>query len=341
MTRRFRLTATACVIAVSICGVAAADESEVAEQLFREGHALLKEQRYTDACSKFAESELHDKASGTLLALAYCQELAKTFASAQASYAAAADLAKAENQGERQRAATDRAEALARRVSTLTVEVPEALQTLPGLRITNNGIELARASWGHPVPSDGGTFDIQVTAVNRQPWSKQVELGAEQERSVVTVPMLAEVAPSTLEHAGPRTALLAPSAPPAPPPRYWSTQRIVGWSAVGAGTIAGVAALYFTASAKSAENDVQDMLRAEEAAPPSSRVPWDSAGHAREADGRRAAGLAQGFAVTSGALLIGGAALVIIGAEKRDHEAPSVSLGVVPGLAQVNYARAF
>ena len=60
-------------------------------------------------------------------------------------------------------------------------------------------------------------------------------------------------------------------------------------------------------------------------------------------DGERAQSLAQGFGVASGVLLLGGAALLLFGSDKAkaEHAPPSVSLAVVPGIAQLNYANAF
>ncbi len=335
------------LLGLALAAPVVASEPDVAEELFRDGHALLKEHRYPEACSKFAESQRRDPASGTLLALAYCQELAGLLASARASYVAAAELARTEQQDERQRAATERAASLAERVSTLTVNVPQALSELPTLVVKSNGVELIRSAWGQPVPSDGGSIDVVVTASDRSPWSTHLELGAERDQRVVTVPLLSglvassPVAPPVVPPNATSSAAVMPSAPLPAERGYWNTPRVVGWAALGAGAVAGLGALYFVASAKSAQTDVQDTLIAEEAAPPSARAPWDSVGHAREEDGRRAQALAQGFGVASGVLLVGGAALLLFGSGSREREAPSVSLSIVPGAGQIHYAASF
>src|SRR3954462_13991142 len=84
-----------------------------ADETFLAGKELLKDKRYAEACAKFQESQTADPASGTLLALAYCQELSGLLASSWASYIAAANLAQREGHPERQAAANERAEALA------------------------------------------------------------------------------------------------------------------------------------------------------------------------------------------------------------------------------------
>jgi hypothetical protein len=339
-------SAAALLFAYSISGRAAADETDLAEQLFREGHALLKEQRYSEACPKFAASEQRDPASGTLLALAYCQELGHLLASARTSYVAAAELARAEKQEDRQRAATERAEALTTRLSTLTVEVPAALWDLPGLRVTHNGVELPRADWGRPVPTDGGALTVQVSAANRAPWSSQVLLGVERDQQVVVVPLLAPVdvaAPLPPPPPGPRVAPLPQPPAPPPEPRYWTIPHAVGWAAIGAGAASGVTALYFVFAAKSAQSDVENALRADanQNGPAGSRATWDSSGHGRELDGQHAQALAQGFGIASGALLLGGAALVIFGKNETEQAKSSVSLGIGPGVTRLNCTGAF
>jgi hypothetical protein len=337
------LALTAFLIGFCVVGNAWADEPEVAEQLFREGHALLKEHRYSEACPKFAESQRRDPASGTLLALAYCQELASLLASAQASYVAAAELARAEKQDDRERAATERAQALTERLSTVTINVPEALWELPSLSVKSNGVELERAIWGRPVPSDGGNFEIEVSAANRTPWSTHLLLAVERDQRVVTVPLLSEPSEAALPTLGPRSSAVVVSAPPTLDQHYWTTPRVVGWAAIGTGAVAGIVSLYCTVAAKSAQNDVEGLLHAEEnqTGPASSRIPWDASGHAREVDGRRDQALAQGFGVASGALILGGAALVLFGSNKGEHQAPSVSLAIAPGAAHVGYAKSF
>src|SRR5688572_5422386 len=95
-----------------------------ADESFREGHALLRERRYAEACPKFEQSQRQDPASGTLLALAYCQELSGQLATSWANYLAAAQLAEREGHPERQSAASERVQVLASRVSRLTVVAP-------------------------------------------------------------------------------------------------------------------------------------------------------------------------------------------------------------------------
>jgi len=342
--RRFGfLAAAAMLIGIALPGRALGEETSVAEQLFRDAHALMKERRYSEACPKFAESQQRDPASGTLLALAYCQELANLLATAQASYTAAAELARSENQEERRSAATARAAALTGRISTITVNVPQGLAAIPSLVVKSNGVEVPRTAWGWPIPSDGGNHVIEASASGRQSWSTQVLLGPERDQRVVSVPMLEDASPPLISPAPlvttPATVDTSSSAH-----RYWTTPRVIGWSALGAGVAAGVAALYFADSAHSAQTEVNNALNAEQSASVTMRPTWDSFGSAREADGQRAQTLSEVFGVTAGVLVLGGVALAIFtpdNATKTESTSPNVSLVVLPGMAQLGYAGKF
>ena len=81
---------------------AAAQDTTKADETFHAGRELMKDGKLAEACPKFEESQKADPAPGTLLALAYCQELSGLLASAHANYLAAADLASKEGQPEKQ-----------------------------------------------------------------------------------------------------------------------------------------------------------------------------------------------------------------------------------------------
>ena len=86
--------------------------STEADETFHAARALLKDKRYAEACPKFEESQRQDPASGTLLAIAYCQELSGLLATSWSNYLAAAQLPEREGHTDRKSAATERARAL-------------------------------------------------------------------------------------------------------------------------------------------------------------------------------------------------------------------------------------
>jgi hypothetical protein len=169
---------------------ALADDSKEADETFHAGRALLKDKRYADACPKFEESERQDPASGTLLALAYCQELSGLLATSWTNYIAAAELAEREGHTDRQAAATERAQALAARLSKLTVVVPRELLTLPGFHLMRDGIEFERASFNIPVATNGGSHAFEATAPGRTSWTSTVTLQNEHDNKTLVLPIL-------------------------------------------------------------------------------------------------------------------------------------------------------
>jgi hypothetical protein len=107
-----------------------------------------------------------------------------------ANYFAAAQLAEREGQSQRQAAAAERARSLGARVSKLTVVVPPELLSLPGFHLLRDGIEFERASFGIPIPIDGGTHAFIATAPNRAPWSSTVTLYSERDQKTLVLPIL-------------------------------------------------------------------------------------------------------------------------------------------------------
>src|SRR5687768_15355299 len=158
---------------------ALAQDSTRADETFHAGKELMKDGKLAEACPKFEESQRADPASGTLLALAYCQELSGMLASSHANYLAAAGLAAKEAQAERQRAAAERAESLAKRYSTLTILVPAELSREAGLKIKRDGIELDRTAYNVRIPLNGGTHAVEVTAPGRERWAGVITLQTE------------------------------------------------------------------------------------------------------------------------------------------------------------------
>ncbi len=184
------LLVTLCAVCPRAASAGEPDEEKGADETFHEGRALLKDKRYGEACPKFEESQRKDPASGTLLALAYCQELSGLLATSWTSYLAAAQLAEREGHPDRQASARERAATVATRVSKLTVVVPPELLSLPGFHLLRDGFEFERASFGMAVPTDGGTHAFQASAPGRVPWTSTVTLLAEHDQKTLILPVL-------------------------------------------------------------------------------------------------------------------------------------------------------
>ena len=222
-----------------------------ADEAFDAGRALLKDKRYSDACPKFAESQRQDPASGTLLALAYCQELSGLLATSRASYLAAARLAEREGHRDRQVAALERAQALASRVSRITVIVPHELLVLPGFHLLRDGIEFERASFSIAVATDGGSHAFEASAPGRVPWTTTVNLFAEGDQKSLVLPVLDSVQPGDSAVGSPR----APLAKDAPEPSSKLTLERVSLGLAAASIVALGVGTGFALRASSKDDD--------------------------------------------------------------------------------------
>lgn len=233
---------------------AAAQDTTKADETFHAGRQLMKDGKFADACPKFEESQRADPASGTLLALAYCQELSGLLASSHANYLAAADLAAKEGQAERQKAAIERVAILAKRLSTLTLLVPPELMRLPGLKILRDGIELERASYNVALPLNGGTHAIEATAPDRERWAGVITLHTEADHKTLQLPQLEPNQGAFIELAGPRRPAAEGALVEATAARRWR-QASLGLALAGAVGVG--ASLTFGLAAKS-RNDASN-----------------------------------------------------------------------------------
>ncbi len=223
------------------------DDEDTAEKRFKEGHELLGEKRYDEACQKFEQSQQAAPASGAQLALAYCQELSGLLASSFRSYQEAEDLARIEGHGERQTAAHERGNSLKERVSTLTIVVPSSVANLRGLRLSLDGKELSQPEFGTAIPVDGGPHYVEAKAPDRVPWSETVLLERERHRKTLIVPGLEPISAPPANTASANTSSMVPALPAreAQPDSEPSPARQVSL-ALGAGSLVtlGVGAFF-------------------------------------------------------------------------------------------------
>jgi len=198
------------VVVMAFARPTLATEPSEAETAFQLGRVLLKEKRYKEACPKFAQSQTLDPAPGTLLALAYCQELAGQLASARNSYLLAAELSRSAGQKDRQDVAHERAAALEERISSIMIVVADTVAAQPGLQVFRDGVLVPPTQWGRPMPADGGRYVIEAQATGAQSWQQFLNVAAEKDGAVVVVPSLKAVgADDRMQHepSAPRATL--------------------------------------------------------------------------------------------------------------------------------------
>ncbi len=285
-----------------------------AEALFQDGRALLEAGRVQEACPKLAESQRLDPATGTLIALAACHEKEGRLASAWAEFTEAAARAARERQTERRDLAAARVDRLRPQLSTLKVQVSESVARIPGLSIVRSGRVLGRGEWNAPLPIDGGSYAIEVTAPGYLPWRRELTVAPANDRAVLEIP---ELRPEP--KAAPEPPPRVPPKPPAPAAKQGLSQ--MQW--VGLGTAgAGVAGLgvggYFLVKMLSKNADSKDDCDGNACG---------THGTADRNSALRAGNVATGFGIGGAVLLVAGGSLFLVGQSEHEARTPlSVSV---------------
>jgi hypothetical protein len=229
--------------------------------LFKEGRALMAKGAFSQACPKFEASQQADPGLGTLLNLAECYEKLGKTASAWAEYREAIPLARASGSKIRQDLATERAEALEARLSTLTIRAMGG-EDSAALEIRRDGVPVQPAELGSAIPVDPGPHTVEASAPGKKKWSSTVQVVADATKLAVDVPVLAPAAtagstasaasPSSPPGAGSTGAEAAPSAQPGSGQRTAAiVVGAVGVVGVGLGTVLGLRAKSDWSEAKS------------------------------------------------------------------------------------------
>jgi hypothetical protein len=194
MMGRRRWAALAAVMIVSggaaqALGQPSSAEDALAETLYRQGRQLMADGRFGEACSKFAESQRLDPASGTLLNLAACHEAEHMFAAAWVEYTEATAWARRDQREDRVVYAQERIRALEPKLSHLTVVV-NAEADIPELHVEVDGVLFRDAARGVPIPVDPGTHRVDARAPGRKPWWQLVKIAESPTNVTITIPAL-------------------------------------------------------------------------------------------------------------------------------------------------------
>jgi hypothetical protein len=206
---------------------ASASDRAAAEALWNEGRKLRSEGKIKEACPKFVESYRLDPGLGTLLNMASCHELEGRIATAWGEYRDAAQQAERAND-KRKKFAADHAAALESRLPHLVII---AVDPVPGLTVTRDGVTLGLASLGSPLPVDPGAHQISAKAPGYEPFSAQVEVETGKKLEV-KIPALTALPPEP-------DAPVTPGLPVEPPKdRADGSVRVAGFVVGGVGVAA-------------------------------------------------------------------------------------------------------
>ena len=157
-------------------------DKAVAEMLFFTARGLMEAGRFTEACTKLAESYRLDPASGTLLNLAVCHESEGRVASAWGEFRQALSDARKANRPDREELAKNSIAKLEPELPVLTIVVPDLVK-VKDLEIVRNGVVLGSGGWGTELPVDPGKVEIVVRAPGFLPKTKTLTIQRKQHLS--------------------------------------------------------------------------------------------------------------------------------------------------------------
>jgi hypothetical protein len=323
-----RLACSIFIFGAFVSARANAGDAALAEQLFREGRERLDAGDYANACPKLEESYTQDPATGTLLALALCQEATGKTASAWANYGEVAARSKREGRADREQAASEHQSALEPTLSYLTIHVDDATRSVPGVVITRDGEPVGAPAWNSAFPIDPGVHHITVTAPGKQSWEGAVTVADKSDRQVVDIPVLVDTA----------TSAPIPPPPPAPaatdaepsPQAGSSKLRWIGVAVGGAGVVGLGVATYFGVHATQLNESSKENGHC------NAQNQCDTTGGTRRDDALKSATVSTAMFITGGVLLATGVTLFVLGERSHsDARGAAAELRVGAGSATV------
>ncbi|MBS2014371.1 MAG: hypothetical protein JST00_15900 [Deltaproteobacteria bacterium] len=340
MNRPISVASAVSALALVLAPSVASADPAAAQSLFYEARALMAKGQWAEACPKLEESNRLDPGIGTQFNLADCNEHVGKTATAWAGFLDVAAQAKAANQGEREKVARRRAQALEAKLPKLVVEVPSPL---PGLEIKRDGTLVGGATYGTAIPIDPGAHKIVATAPGKQPWETQVQ-ATEGKTTRVSIP---RELPNAIVAAAPAPAPNAPPPSPAPLPpasgvtsssftttesfpppvteERGTTQRTLGWIVAGLGAAGlGVGGAF----------GISSMSNRDEARQYCTGDLCNAQGVSLRDDAIRDGNVATVTMIAGGAALAGGLLLVLTAGHGASKEESTSRLRAAPSVAQ-------
>ncbi|MBK9266720.1 MAG: hypothetical protein IPM54_43910 [Polyangiaceae bacterium] len=200
-------------------GAAAANE---AAKLYQDAAKDMEKGQFSPACPKLeAARKILPEHVRTAMTLALCYEKIDKPADALELLEATKPLAVDQKSTDKVNEIEGRIKELKTRVPKLVVVVPDGIAATPGMSIARNGVPIVASKWGTELAVNPGSYEIEVTALNKEPWktSATAKVGAT-ERVEIAPPWQSEPADAPVE---PRTPM--------------SGLRIAGFAGIGLGAV--------------------------------------------------------------------------------------------------------
>jgi hypothetical protein len=339
---RSRLTrSTAAVVLATFVAALApnvlAQDKASAEVLLTQGLELEKQGKMADACAKLEASLKLYSSLNTEYHLADCYEKLGKTASAWIDFQEIADKAKATGETAKATKASERAAAIASKVSHLTILVATKV---PGLEVKRDGVVVSDAMLGTPLPIDPGEYVVEANAPGKATFRTKVKVQPDGAETRVDIAMADAkgATPATTTTAPTTTATDATSTAAAPTTTSdtssdassGSSRKTIGLVIAGTGVVAMAVGGVLGLSAKSSYNSASCNGDA-----------CDQAGLDQRADARSKGNLATIVFAVGAAALIGGGVLWLTApsgsssSSSSTGSTPKISAGVGLGTVVV------
>lgn len=215
---------------------AAQDREADAERLFREGQKLLEERRFGEACPKFEAAYSKDHSLGTLINLAFCHKEQGAIWYAWLEFREAEVKATELNRPDRRDFAKQRLAELEKQLPKVIIDNPQKL-LLTDVLVEDR--KVWEAERGAVFAAEAGQRRFIFKAKGKKNGALLINIAKGDKVQHVVVPDMedgsdAQPLPDTVGDAP------KPEAPPPEQPSDGSTQRTIGWIAIGVGGVAAV-----------------------------------------------------------------------------------------------------
>jgi tetratricopeptide (TPR) repeat protein len=233
--------------AVVLCALVVVARANPADDAFKKGRELRKQQKWAEACAAFEESQRLDPQLGTQFNIAECDAKLGKLATALALYK---EIAKRDTNATRKAAATDLAQKLEPRVPKLQIQLAPKVA---GVTVTINGTPASEPSAAQLV--DFGSYEIVATAPGFDDATSSVTVADEAKVVVIALRLVPRAQPASppVPVGKPVPAGIDASAAPR------SRKKTYAVIAFAGGGVAGIGGTLFALRARSAWNDAKDV----------------------------------------------------------------------------------
>jgi hypothetical protein len=250
MNQRIRVLIFASALMI-VPAVVHADESDAAKQeakkLYTDAAQDMAQNAFGRACPKLeAALKILPGHIRTAMSLAECFDKWGRPASALEVFEATRPLAVSKGDSQKVAEIDSRMADVNTRVSRIQLIVPDDIIRLPGLAILRSGVPVVAANWGKPMPVNPGTYEIEISALDKPSWKTSVDVKPGQRIDVPLTPTWSsagrpvpdDTAPVVKpEMIKPKVADVSPQQTETPPMQPSSGRRIAGFVGIGIGVV--------------------------------------------------------------------------------------------------------